>query len=91
MNTKNIIVITNLYTNDKAKVVLNFSDENVKRAIYQLLKIKPEHLQCEAASIGSGIYRVTSEYFGLKSGVMSIIGLESNDVLLELSYATLYE
>jgi hypothetical protein len=90
-NTKNIIIITNLYTNDKAKSVKNFSDDLVKDAIGALLKIKPEHLQCEAASIGSGIYKVTKDYFGLKSEVMPIVGLESKDVLIQLSYATLYE
>lgn len=90
MNTKNIIIITNLYTNDKAKAVLNFSDENVKNAINQLLKIKATDLQCEATSISSGIYKVTKEYFGLESQLKPIIKSQKC-VLIQLSYATLYE
>lgn len=90
MNTKNIIVITNLYTNDKAKSVKNFSDDNVKQAISALLKIKPEHLQCQATSISSGIYKVTKEYHGLKSELRPIISSQKG-VLVHLSYATLFE
>jgi hypothetical protein len=90
-NTKNIIIITNLYTNDKAKAVLNFSDDNVKQAIFKLLKIKPEHLQCEAASICSSIYKVTKEYYGLNSMLRPVPGLENKEAWIQISCATLYE
>ena len=95
MKTKNIIVITNLRNGDKAMVVTNFSDENVKSAISDLLTIHPKHLKCTASSMSGGIYEVTKTYRGLHDDVKSIFEEEKTakimPVYLQISYATLYE
>ncbi len=90
MKTKSIIIIMNLYGNDKAMVVANFSDENVKNAIGKLMETKPENLQCVATSISEGIYRITKTPH-LKHELKPIVGLETKDALVQLSYAHLHD
>ncbi len=93
MKTKNIVVITNTYGDDKAMVVKNFSDDNVKEVISKLLNIETKDLKCAASSMGGGIYEVTKKYRGLKEELKPIEGIrnQGTDVLIKLSYATLYE
>lgn len=93
MKTKNIVVITNTFGDDKAMVVKNFSDENVKEVIGKLLDIKTEDLKCGSSSMGGGIYEVTKNYRGLKAELKKIEGLrnQGTDILVKVSYATLYE
>ncbi len=89
---KNIVVIINTYGNDKAMIVKDFSDENVKTAISNLMEINTKDLQCEASSMGGGIYKVTKKYRGLKEELKQIEGLsnQGDEVLIQLKYATLY-
>jgi len=90
---KNIVVITNTFGNDKAKIVQHFSDENVKEAISKLMDIKVKDLQCETSSMGGGIYKVTKKYRGLKDELQKIDGLsnQGDEILIRVKYATLYE
>lgn len=92
MNKKNIIVITNLFSPDKAMVVKNFSDENVKEAIGKLMNINPEILTCEASSMSSGIYKVNGKPRGLKDEVKNVFTNQEEGVIyLQVSYASLQE
>ena len=90
MKTKNILVVTNLFGNDKAMVIQNFSDENVKEALSKLLKVETKTLQCSASSISGGIYKI-SQAPCLKSELKPISGLDGKDILVQLSYAHLHE
>jgi len=90
MNTKSIIVITNLFGNDKAMVIQNFSDENVKEALSKLLRVDTKALQCTASSICGGIYKI-SQTPCLINELKPISGLEGKDILVQLSYAHLHE
>lgn len=90
MKTKNILVITNLFGNDKAMVIPNFSDENVKEALSKLLQVDTKALQRAASSMGGGIYKI-SQTPCLKSELKPLIGLDGKDILVQLSYAHLHE
>lgn len=92
MSKKNIIVVTNLFSPDKAMVVKNFSDENVKEAIGKLMDINPEILSCESSSMSGGIYKVNSKARGLKDEVKQIFSSQKEtDIYLQISYASLHE
>jgi len=92
MNKKNIIVITNLFSPDKAMVVKNFSDENVKEAVGKLMDINPEILSCESSSMSGGIYKVSGRPRGLKDEVKQIFSSQKDtDIYLQISYASLHE
>lgn len=56
--TKNIITISNLTERSRSKIVENFSDENVKTAIAELIHIPTKGLKCVSASVVSSIYQV---------------------------------
>lgn len=88
MKTKNIIVITNLFSPDKAMAVKNFSDANVKEAIGKLMDINPEILQCKTSSI----YEVVGKARGLKDEVKKLYEWQQEStIFIRVSYATLYE
>lgn len=86
-----IVTITNLYDPAKSMKVANFSDENVKEAIGKLLEIKPKDLQCEASSMGGGIYSIKKHYRGLKQELKPVSDSLKEDLLIQVSYGDLYE
>ncbi len=53
---RNAIVITNLKTLSTGVEVQNFSDENIKEAISQILKVDVDNLQCQVANTSYSIY-----------------------------------
>jgi hypothetical protein len=87
------VTITNLYDPAKSMKVKNFSDENVKEVIGKLMDIKPKDLQCEASSMGGGIYSVKKPYRGLKQELQPIQGLrnQGGEVLIQVKYGDIYE
>ena len=93
MKTQNIIVLNNHRNGIKAVVVQNFSDTNVKEAIEKLIQVSPDILQCRSSSMSHGIYVVTKVVRSLKDEISPIYGLndeEGCEILLDISYATLY-
>lgn len=90
MKAKSIVLITNLYGNDKAIAAPDFSDENVKDAICKLIKAKTKNLHCLASSISEGIYSLTGTPH-VRQELKPIAGLETKDVLVHVSYAHLHE
>lgn len=86
-----IVIVKELFSEDKAIKVKNFSDENVKEAIGKLMKILPEDLQCLSASMSGGLYGIKKHYRGLKDEVKPLDLDPSYPVIIQVSYGDLYE
>jgi len=99
MKKSAIVTITNLFDPAKSVKVQNFSDENVKEAISKLMNVKVKDLQCEASSMGGGIYSFKmfntnkAKYRGLKEELKPIEGLrnQGSEILIQVKYGDIYE
>ena len=92
MSKKHIIVITNLFSPDKAMVVKNFSDENVKKepivkkyynSMTDLMKkLHPNATQIIKASSGNSIIAQIEKHIFVKNSTGKAIDVHKNVVLM---------